>query len=438
MRETGTGINGSMAGTRADDRLDVVVIGAGAAGLAAARTLHDAGARVAVVEARPRIGGRIWTERSCGRYPIELGAELIHGAQTSTVELAQAAGLTLDEVDRYNGLRWGAPARPVNELPPDDPARQAITQARAVWSALAARYPDGAEDRSLADELRHNGLTPAAIAIADVVLAQTCCAEAESLSCLDAAREQRVDRAGPREFRLRERYDTLLGWLARDLDLRLGQPVRAISDHGDRVTVHTTAGIITARRCIVTVPVAVLAAGMIRFDPPLSARKQAAIAAFRTRPATKHFFWFDAPLWDAGFAYAAHNGLFARWWTPAHPDLAAPLLCCYVTAERAAALDRLPDATVRELGLAELGRLLGRDDVAAHCIGFRRYRWAADEYARGGYAHLPPGMAWARPVLAAAAGNLHFAGEATAHDSNPQTVHGAIDSGRRAAYECLK
>ncbi|MFN3374482.1 MAG: flavin monoamine oxidase family protein, partial [Chloroflexus sp.] len=240
-----------------------------------------------------------------------------------------------------------------------------------------------------------------------------------------------------REFRLRERYDTLLGWLARDLDLRLGQPVRAISDHGDRVTVHTTAGALTARRCLVTVPVAVLAAGMIRFTPPLSAAKQAAIAAFRTRPATKHFFWFDTPLWDEGFAYAAHDGLFARWWTPAHPDLAAPLLCCYVTAERAAMLDRLPDATVCEIGLAELSRILGRDDLAAHWVDFRRYRWAADTYARGGYAHLPPGMAWARTVLAAAEGNLHFAGEATAYDSNPQTVHGAIDSGRRAAREIL-
>ncbi|MDW8402829.1 NAD(P)/FAD-dependent oxidoreductase [Chloroflexus sp.] len=426
-----------MAGTTRETCLDVVIIGAGAAGLAAARMLHDAGARVAVVEARPRIGGRIWTERSCGRYPIELGAELIHGAQTSTVELAEAAGLTLDEVDRYNGLRWGTPARPVNELPPEDTARQVIVQARAVWHALARRYPDDAADRSLADELRQSGIDPAGLAIADVVLAQTCCAEAESLSCLDVAREQRVDRAGPREFRLRERYDTLLAWLARDLDLRLGLPVRAINDHGDGVTVHTTAGALAARRCIITVPVAVLAAGMIRFDPPLSATKRAAIAAFRTRPATKHFFWFDTPLWDAGFAYAAHNGLFARWWTPAHPDLAAPLLCSYVTAERAAVLDRLPEATVREWGLAELSRLLGRADVAAHCVGFRRYRWAADEYARGGYAHLPPGMAWARPALAAAEGNLHFAGEATAYDSNPQTVHGAIDSGRRAARECL-
>ncbi len=414
---------------------DVAVIGAGAAGLAAARMLHDAGARVIVIEARPRIGGRIWTERSCGWYPIELGAELIHGAQTSTVELAEKAGLTLDEVDRYNGLRWGRPARLISELSPDDPARRAIEQARAVWNLLAQRYPDDAADSSLADELRRYGFTPAALPIADVVLAQTCCAEIESLSCLDLAREQRVDRAGPREFRLRARYDTLLAWLARGLDMHLGRPVQAITDHGDRVTVHTTAGPLGARHCIITVPVAVLAAGMIRFDPPLSAGKQAAIAAFRTRPATKHFFWFDAPLWDEGFAYAAHDGLFARWWTPAHPDVTAPLLCCYVTAERAAVLDRLPDATVREIGLAELGQLLGRDDVATHCVGFRRYRWAADKYARGGYAHLPPGMAWARPVLAAAEGNLHFAGEATAHDSNPQTVHGAIDSGQRAARE---
>ncbi|MEF3273996.1 MAG: FAD-dependent oxidoreductase [Chloroflexus sp.] len=420
------------------DQLDVAVIGAGAAGLSAARVLHDAGARVAVLEARTRIGGRIWTERSCGPYPIELGAELIHGAQTSTVALAQMAGLTLDEVDRYNGLRWGTPARLVSALPPADPERRAIVQARRVWNDLATRYPDQGADCSLAAELLHHELDPSALAIADVVLAQTCCAELETLSCVDLAREQRIDQAGPREFRLRERYDTLLNWLARDLDLRLGMPVRALVDHGDAVTIDANFTTLRARRCIVTVPVAVLAAGMIRFEPPLSPVKQAAITAFRTRPATKHFFWFDAPLWDEGFTYAAHLGLFARWWTPAHPDLAAPLVCSYVTAERAATLDRLPDTLVRDVGLAELSRILGRSDVAERCVGFRRYCWAADQYARGGYAHLPPGMAWARPALAAAAGNIHFAGEATAFDSNPQTVHGAIDSGRRAARECLE
>ncbi|WP_322817283.1 NAD(P)/FAD-dependent oxidoreductase [Chloroflexus sp.] len=422
----------------ASDVCDVVVVGAGAAGLTAARTLHNAGARVTIVEARPRIGGRVWTERSCGPYPIELGAELIHGEHTSTVALAHMAGLTLDEVDRYNGLRWGTPARLVQDLPATDPARQTITAARDVWHKLATQYADDAADRSLAAELMLRGFDPARLPIADVVLAQTCCAELETLSCVDLAREIRGDRAGPREFRLRERYDTLLNWLAQDLDIRLGSPVHAILHQADEVQVKTLASILRAHHCIITVPVAVLAAGMIRFDPPLSASKQAAITAFRTLPATKHFFWFDEPLWDAGFAYAAHGGLFARWWTPAHPDLSAPLICCYVTASRAEILDRLPDDTVRTLGLAELSRILGRDDVVRRCTGCRRYRWAHDPFARGGYAHLPPGTAWARPALAAAEGSLHFAGEATAFDSNPQTVHGAIDSGRRAAQECLR
>lgn len=95
-------------------------------------------------------------------------------------------------------------------------------------------------------------------------------------------------------------------------------------------------------------------------------------------------------------------------------------------------LDRLPAEIVRSLGLAELSKLLGRDDVPARCVGFRRYRWATDEYARGGYAHLAPGLAWARPALAAAEGRLHFAGEATAYDSNPQTVmvRSIVDAGR--------
>jgi monoamine oxidase len=419
-----------------DDAPRVIVIGAGAAGLAAARRLQEAGAAVTVLEARQRLGGRIHTDHSFGPAPIELGAELIHGEGAVTHQLAQAAGLAAAQVDRYGGLRWssGGPARPLAALPA--PLRDLILGLYAAHHGLAGLQ--FAPDRSLADELRGRGHGPDELAVADVLLAQTCCASIESLSCADLARELRADRAGLLEFRLAGGYGPLVAWLARELPVVLGAPARAVH-HGPRgVTVEAGGQIYTAERCVVAVPVSVLAAGAIRFDPPLGPVKRGAIAAFRTEPATKLFFRFDRQRWDAELTYMAHEGLFARWWTPAHHLPGAPLLCCYVTAARARAVDALTDAELPALALAELATLLGEPGIGAGCVAWRRMAWAADPLALGGYAHVPPGAADARPALAAPEGErLFFAGEASAYATNPQTVHGAIESGQRAAAEVL-
>jgi monoamine oxidase len=424
----------------------VLVIGAGAAGLAAARALRAAGATALLVEARERLGGRVHTDYSFASAPIELGAELVHGERTVTVGLARAAGLALAPVDRYGGLRWstGGPALALPQLPAG--ARDLIVRLRAAYRDLPATFaPEGepvppAADRSLADHLRASGFDAPAIAVADVLLAQTCCASIETLSCADLARELLADHAGGEEFRIRESYGPLIDWLARDLPIMLATPARAVSYGPRGVRVVTDVGELRARRCIITVPVGVLQAEAIAFDPPLSRSRCDAIAAFRLEAATKLFLAFDRPLWDPELAYMAHLGALARWWTPAHHIPGAALICAYITGARARHIDALDDGPLRTLALAELAPLLGlpASELERRCVGMRRMAWAADPYARGGYAHLPPGAAAARLALAAPeADRLFFAGEATAHNSNPQTVHGAYESGERAAAEAL-
>ncbi|NJN18933.1 MAG: FAD-dependent oxidoreductase [Oscillochloris sp.] len=173
---------------------------------------------------------------------------------------------------------------------------------------------------------------------------------------------------------------------------------------------------------------------MVSFDPPLSKAHRNAIGAFRLEAATKVFLRFDQRRWDAELAYMAHGGMLARWWTPFHHQPDIPLLCSYITADRARSFDALDDESARVRALSEASVLLGVPDLADHCLAMRRIAWAADPYACGGYAHIPPGAAAARTALAGSEGDrLHFAGEAAAFDSNPQTVHGAFDSGRRAA-----
>lgn len=418
-------------------RYDTLIIGAGAAGLSAGRRLQDAGQTILLLEARNRIGGRIWTVHDFADFPIEQGAELIHGETAVTHQLVQAAGFQTLPAPRKAFLQWGGPTglQRIADLPPE--LHSVVDALFATYQALPEKLPVEA-DLSLADYFRRQGFDVAAISIADVLFAQTCCASIETLSCADLVREMTVDHAGLQEFRIREGYDALLRHYSADLPIRLGCPVRTIRWGVQGVTVTADQGVFTASQCILTIPVSLLQAGAITFDPPLSGAKQAAIAAFRVEAATKLLYRFDAPLWDDTLVFAAHEGLAARWWTPGHGRPGAAVLCCYITAERADQIDAMPEATALHLGLVEISRLLGRSDLAARCVNARRVAWAHDSYARGGYAHLPPGAVAARPQLAQPEGKvLFFAGEATAHETNPQTVHGAIESGWRAAREVL-
>lgn len=414
-----------------------IIIGAGAAGLAAARKLQDAGQTVCILEARDRIGGRIWTDYSFTDFPLEYGAEFIHGEDAATHELVRLAGDKTLPAPRKQGLRWGTEkgAQPLDELP--TPLRSTLNRLSRAYQQLPIKANLTA-DESLGDHLYRQGFSAEEVAMADVLLAQTCCAPIASLSCADLVREMTADHAGAEEFRIGGGYAAVLNHYRRGLDIQLNTPVQQVRWHGGGVEVETTQGTVTARRCVLTVPVSVLQAGTIAFEPKLGVAKQAAIAAFRTAAATKLIYRFREPMWDENLVYCMHNGLAARWWTPGYPRPEAAVICCFVTAARAAEIDAMPESDALNLGLIELARLLQRDDLDAACVAAKRVMWANDPYALGGYAHLPPGAAAARPVLAQPIEDvLFFAGEATAFETNPQTVHGALESGWRAAAEVL-
>lgn len=417
--------------------IETIIIGAGAAGLAAGRTLQDAGQTILLLEARDRIGGRIWTDHTFADFPVEWGAELIHGETAVTHDLLQAANLHTLPAPRKAGLRWGTAvgARHIAELPPE--LQGPIQRLLAAYAELPERA-NLATDEALGDYFMRRGFTSPEVAMADVLFAQTCCASIHTLSCADLVREMTVDHAGLAEFRIAEGYEALLTQYSAGLPIQLNMPVQTIQWGAAGVTVITPTATLTAQRCVITAPVSLLQAKTITFEPPLSPSKQAAIAAFRTEAATKLFYRFREPLWDDALAYMMHTGIAARWWTPGYPRPGAAVLCCYVTGDRATRIDAMAEADALKLGLDELAGLLGRPDVHAHCVDGRRIAWAHDPYARGGYAHMPPGAAAARPILAQPEQDrLFFAGEATAYASNPQTVHGAIESGWRAAQEIL-
>jgi monoamine oxidase len=415
---------------------ECIIIGAGAAGLAAAQHFRNSNrvGGLLILEARDRIGGRIHTDNEFADYPIELGAEFIHGDNASTHQLVQQADLHTIPVERMGNLFWGLNHQAaVHHKSLPAPLHSTFDRLLNDYAKLYSN--DLPTDMPLANWLRSHGWSGADLDMADVLLAQTCCASIETLSCHDLIREHQNDTAGDGEARIREGYDALLHWYSRDLPIRFNTKVDRIGQH----TVSAGDETFQAHTIIVTLPVSLLQRGDITFETPLSAAKQQAIQDFRIEPATKLIYRFHEQFWDDSLTYMAHTGTTARWWTPGYQRGGNPVITAFVTADRARQIDALSETDAINLGLHELSGLLGQPENRLHerLVKARRVSWAADPYARGGYAHIPPGKAAAREILAQPEwkGSLLFAGEATAYDSNPQTVHGALESGHRAAQQ---
>lgn len=421
---------------------ETIVIGAGAAGIAAARTLKDAGKNVLILEARDRIGGRVWTDDTFADFPVELGAEFIHGGSVITQKFVKEAGLSEIPVDRFSKLRWGdGKAKAVAELP--NHLKNTIEKLWRDYENLA--NVDLARDLSLAEYLQSKGHGSEALQIADVLLAQTCVASLYDLSCQDLQRDMKNGDTHDAESRIREGYKALFEYLARDLDIRLSSPVQKIEQNKLGVTVTANGKFYEAKTCVITLPVNILQSGAVQFSPALSFEKQHAIHALKMEAGTKLIYKFTEPFWDDDLTYMLHDDLAARWWTPGHGRLdfekpSSSVIACYTTSARARTIDAMTESGALTLGLKQLGKLLdvSFEKLSDHLTTSKRISWAHDEYAQGAYAHVPVGAGEARVTLAKCEGNLFFAGEATTYHSTPQTVHGAFDSGIRAAKEVLE
>ncbi len=429
---------------------DVLVIGAGASGLAAARALADAGRRVIVLEARDRIGGRVWTDRTFAAIPVERGAEFIHGEQADTWALVRQAGLRTESFLRWQGRRV---VTEDGRLASDEllHARPDLQPVFTLEQQLTAYQ---GPDCSLADWLAANDYSPLAAHIADLRMAHSNCATPATISMAELAHELKIADKGPGDFHILDGYDRALALLADRLDIRLGTAVTKIQWNQEGVTIQTrrpgdkepaeqidrslalnlpVSLSLQARHAIITLPLALLKADAVTFDPPLSQAKQHAIDSLTMAPAMKLLLRFEERFWDAEMTFLTGRDPVPVWWTVRRD---APLLIGFITGPRAARLAAHGPEAALEQGIAALTAIFGAAPRRLFAAG-EVVDWAADEWARGGYSSVPPGAHGQRAVLAQPAGALHFAGEATVFANNPATVHGALHSGRRAAGEII-
>ncbi len=402
---------------------DVIIIGAGASGLAAARLLTAAGREVVLLEARDRTGGRIWTDYSHGA--VELGAEFIHGDQACTWADVEAANLRTRP--------WGSRrffARGGQILPTNDPF------AARVFALYAAVADYRGPDLSVAQLLAR--LAPANDPAVPITLRWLCNlegAEPERLSAAAYAREREQSSNGEGNFHILDGYSRLVEAMAAGLQIRLNAPVREVRWERGAVTLTLEHGeSLEASRLLVTVPVSLLQAGVPSFTPELPATRRAAIHAIPMGQVTKVAVWFERQRWP-DFTVLSSDGRIATWWPVA--GASTPTLMGYQGGPTARAVAAMGEADALEVALDELTQLFGPAVRAAY-LGGRLVDWNADPWSRGAYTYSAVGMGAARATLAAPLDDtIFFAGEATAEGGHIATVHGAIESGRRAARELL-
>lgn len=435
----------------AEQHADVIVIGGGAAGLAAAGQLAAAGLRTVVLEARGRLGGRIDTRFDPEwSVPIERGAEFVHGTPWELWDIIHRAALGVYEVQ---GEHWYTKG--------DD-----LVQSDELWDkvdGVLERLGNlGSEDLSFAQFLDTHcrDAAPEARAMATRYVEGLNAADkdlisAQSLRQADLA-AQRIH--GDRAFRVQSGYSRVIAWLhagphTANLKIRPNTIVSTIAWQPGQVQVESrsVAGTVlepwTAPRVIVSLPLGVLQAdadalGGVRFVPE-TPEKQQAIGQLRMGPVVKAILRFDEPFWedrgakDLSFLHAEGEPL-PTWWTPL--PLRAPVLIGWAGGPAAARISHLDERTLLDLALGTLARalVLDRSHLDGRLQAWHVCDWQADPFSRGAYSYVMAGGVEAVGRLAQpVAKTLYFAGEAS-EGGFSGTVASALASGYRAAAEALR
>lgn len=426
--------------------IPVVVIGAGAAGLAAARALHDAGVEAVVLEARERIGGRVFTHRDARTpIPIELGAEFIHGAAEELETLLGEAGLVGVDIA---GRRWkaaGSRLRPLDDF---------FEQLDRVMRRLE---PRGRRDRSFQEFLdtKPGGRTLASERTLATQWVEGFHAADPSLVSAHALAEggwPGTDVVEQRLGRVTAGYDRVVEWMATPIASRihLGALVSRVEWSPGRVVVyvHHADGrrrfAVEARAAIITVPIGVLKAapgelGAIEFVPALR-QKQDAIDRVASGSVVKVIVRLRERLWDdeqetLSFLHSSDPD-FPVWWT-AYP-VRVPIMTGWSGGPGAQRLAQLPPGDIEARAIASLARQFGiaRQRLQRMVESAWTHDWEHDPFARGAYSYLMAGGLGAPATLARPmGGTLYFAGEATDTEGATGTVDGAIATGQRAAAQ---
>jgi monoamine oxidase len=412
------------------------------AGLAAARALAEAGRRVTVLEASPRVGGRIYTIRD-GNEVVELGAEFVHGKPPGLWSLIEEAGLEIVELDGADICRDRDALKPCKE--------ETEQPTRLLDEIKAYSGPDLSFSEYLAQHPLTEDQRQSVIGFVEGFNA----ADHRRISVLSLGLQQAAEDAieGDRLFRLRDGYDRLPEFLARKIAAADGRIltdtiVQRIEWTRHRVTVDANrngqARIFTASQAILALPLGVLQQRSVAVEPmPAALHEADRLRMGHVRRFTLLFrepFWKDLPvsgIKELSFLFS-FSSLPPVWWTP-HP-ISSNSLTGWVGGPRSDALAHLQPDQLANRACHELGRIfsVSAESIRSQLRACHTHDWQQDAFFGGAYSYVPAGALDACSQLSIPCEEtLFFAGEHTDTTAQWGTVHAAIGSGQRAAQQIL-
>lgn len=425
----------------------VLVLGAGMAGISAARALSDKGYSVTILEARDVAGGRIRTDTSLGA-PVDLGASFIHGTRGNPlVTLANQFGAATYNTDLGEDLYLNAAGAPISR----SVLRQGQREYDAVYKKLVAVQERLEQDRSIGrvvTPLLKRIRQQRGSAISDLVkflvrseISVEFGADLDKMSLEYFDEDESF--SGP-DLLLKPGFISLIEGLSRGLDIRYNEMVRRVSWSSSGVQVTTTSRVFHADRVVVSLPLGVLKRGDIEFSPGLPKGTTTAISKLAMGVLDKTYFKFATSFWQRSedpVGFIGNVGARASTQIPEYYTLdqavGEPILFGFTAGAQARRFEQLDTATIRAATMTSLRKIFGSSIPEPEAM--IQTRWSSDPYSYGSYSFVPVGGTTeyydtlSRPIDQ----RVFFAGEAT-HRTYPGTVHGAYLSGIREANQVAK